>query len=318
MKKYTVKILNIPNFWLNFYVDGLISHLDIDLKIDLNTPFKVHNFKKRLFLSLSVDNKEAIVVLDTDDPSPLHYGYKDADYVFLSQKLLKPAVPYENNVMALLPHYPFRTFKLFWLCLKSGNILLNWKTLKEFLLNFKLKNFDDLIKPSKSDTGFIFYYRSLWKDEYKTNLLGASFINFFKNAGFEVKGGLFRSDEYKTGNATIDSYIVKNKLSNREYINYLRKSTYVFNSPACRDALSWRFAEYLFANKTIISTDVKVEIPADFKYYVVSDENVESFVHDLSALTEKGPLDNSLMVSEVLMPVKQIDYILKKVFHERT
>jgi hypothetical protein len=174
----------------------------------------------------------------------------------------------------------------------------------------KLKSF--FIDKIPMKKGFVFYYRSLWKKELNTNLLGAIFLESFKRIGYDVIGGLYRSDDFKTNIPIIDKYIVKKKLSNKTYLKYLAQSEFCFLSPAVRGAISWRFAEYLFLNKKIICTPFEVWYPSELNLILISgnSETMESEILEIKEIN----CDNSDFVMNYLLPDKQIDYIIDTIW----
>jgi hypothetical protein len=308
---YLVTILSIPNIWLNFYVYGFLKHPNVKLKLKPIKKYSEYNFTMRMAVSIEYKNEKRTIIIDTDDPSADHFNYIGFDFVFISQKLLKSKSIYPDNVIALNPHFPFRHNIINYLLLKKL-IFLNYPVccMRYFIQNLRLKKMNDILNIRNSEVeNLIFYYRSLWAKEYQTNLLGAVFLDFFTRQGYNVIGGLYRIDGFKTNNTTIDKFIVKSRLDNKKYLQYLSKSKYVLNTPAVRGAISWRFAEYLFVNKNIVSTEFKVELPTKFNYYLVN-EDEKTFTEELDKLQYfKGCFDNRTLVAQVLLPTKQIDYI---------
>jgi hypothetical protein len=309
-------MLSIPNIWLNFYVFGFFKHPDVNLRLKPQKKYFEYNFSNKMVVLIESIKIKRIIIIDTDDPNDNHFNYVGFDNVFLSQKLLEYKSKYPDNVFALNPHFPFRHHILNKLLIQN----FNWfKAPKEFLIyfrqNLRLKKFKSIIATRNLESeNTIFYYRSLWKKELHTNLLGALFLDYFKSIGYNVIGGLFRKGSFRTNNVVIDKYVVQKRLKNQEYLRYFAKSKFVLNTPAVRGALSWRFAEYLFANKKIISTPIKVEIPNNFKYFLIKDDSTEGFIQGLAGVNaENIALDNIELVDEVLFPQKQIDFILQKI-----
>jgi len=264
-------------------------------------------------LSAITGDLRKIFVIDTDDPCQRHFDYTEFDYVFLSQKLINPPREYPSNTIALNPHFPFKSLKLFFLICKNKNFIRYPKLVFKIVIsNLRLKRFNHVINASRLNTeNFIFYYRSLWKKEHNTNILGAVFLDTCRKIGFTVIGGLYRGDGYTMDNEMVMKYLVKKKLSNREYIRNLKRSKYVFNSPACNGALSWRFAEYLFANKTIITTKILVETPTNFNTIVVNGESIAVFTKQLTTtISQNLTIDNTEKVQKFLFPKAQGNYIL--------
>jgi hypothetical protein len=316
-KRYSVTLLSIPNIWLNFYVYGFFKHPDVNLILKPQKEYSQYNFSNKMVTLIECNKRKQIIMIDTDDPNESHLKYLGFDYVFLSQKLIELKPKYPDNVFALNPHFPFRHQILNKLLIQKFYWL---KTPKECLVyfrqNLRLKKLNSIIAIRNLESeNTVFYYRSLWKKELHTNLLGALFLDHFKNIGYNVIGGLSRKGSFRTNNKVIDKYVVQKRLNNGKYLRYFAKSKFVLNTPAVRGALSWRFAEYLFANKKIISTPIKVEIPNKFDYFLIEDDSAKGFLQGLAEINAGNlSLDNKELVNQVLFPQKQIDFILEKIF----
>lgn len=320
-------MLSIPNFWLTFYIYGFYHHPRIDFKNSIDSQFSEFDYTNRCVFRVSSSNIEKIIVIDTDDPTHRHDEYVHSfDCIFLSQKLLDKSYP-SSNYYALPPHFPIKSFiiqKMIWKQLL--NPMYTIKNLKNIKATNKLKPLDWIkgTKMHRHTDNYIFYQRSLWKKEALTNLQGYKFITYFKNKLYEVEGGLYRSDGFKTDSNEINSLIKFNRISTNKYTKKTINSLFCFNTPAIRGAISWRFAEYLALGKAIISTPFKVEIPGyileQLKIFFIS-ENLETFdqqldeilyghLHEISEVEK----NNYLVFQKHLTPLKQVDYILNITF----
>jgi len=314
---FKVTLLSIPNIWLNFYIYGFFEHPGVNLELKPQNRYYNFNFSNKVVVLVEYIGKNHTIVIDTDDPNEKHFNYVGFDYVFLSQKLKDSKLQYPDNVFALNPHFPFRHnvlnkllfYNFIWFKFPIECFRYYWQ-------NLRLKQFKSILNLRNVVTGnTIFHYRTLWKKELHTNLFGALFLHHFEQKGYQVVGGLVRrKDNFRTNNPVIDRYVVNKRLTNEKYLYYFSKSMYVLNTPAVRGALSWRFAEYLFANKKIITTPIKVEVPSRFNYFLIEDDSVGGFLQSLGQIDDyDGTFDNSDLVNKVLFPKEQIDFILQKI-----
>ena len=307
-----VTILNFPSFWMTFYLKGLKLNFKDKLVYNLEVKYSNYNFKNVIILNIEINDKSSIVAIDSEDPSPYHFDYNtsDIDFVFLNQYLLNSKDKYADKIYPLLPHTPI--FSNFYILIALSSMLKDldkMKIVKNIYGCLKMKKLESFfIDKIPVKKGFVFYYRSLWKKELNTNLLGAIFLESFTKLGYDVIGGLFRSDDFKTDVSVIDKYIIKKKLSNKKYLNYLAQSEFCFLSPAVRGAISWRFAEYLFFNKKIVCTPFEVWYPSELNLILISG-NLNTME---SEILEKKDINcnNSDFVVNCLLPNKQIDYII--------
>ena len=316
----TVTFHSIPNYWFTYYFKGFVDNKNCKVKINLKEEYKEFFFTNRTVLSFSYKGIVKSVVIDLDDPCGRHLNYWDQfDLIFLSQKLINTNYECDENYIALLPHFPIRSFEIIRFAFNKIGIQYFLKICIEVYRISKLKPLS-LFRSlnSRVNSKEIFYYRSLWKKELKINKIGAIFLDIFKTNGFSVLGGLFRRDSYVSGDDQIDKYIIKKRLSNKTYIKYLRKSLFAFNTPSVRGACSWRFAEYVALDKVIINTTFAVYVPEEIKTLNIDYESIEDFQLKLTELIvgfdikDLHNYSNKVFFQENMLPSKQIDFILNK------
>ncbi|NJY63602.1 glycosyltransferase [Salinimicrobium sp. CDJ15-81-2] len=115
-------------------------------------------------------------------------------------------------------------------------------------------------KTHKVKKNYVFFISSIWQKEKETNMYRSQFIEAcleLKKVNFE--GGFApRSDGLTFGYETI----VTKRINLEEYIESLRKSVIVFNTPAVEKCHGWKLGEYLAMGKAILSTEHINELPS--------------------------------------------------------
>ena len=119
---------------------------------------------------------------------------------------------------------------------------------------------------SIAEKGYVFSANTLWhNDEYNqlnetTNKIRANFMETCLLI-FEInfEGGFVPS---QLGNDNFKHLHLKKSLSQSTYINKVKKSVLVFNTPAVWNCHGWKLGEYLCMGKAIISTPLSNDLPA--------------------------------------------------------
>jgi glycosyltransferase involved in cell wall biosynthesis len=145
-----------------------------------------------------------------------------------------------------------------------------------------LKNYQPCYQ---SDHNYIYFISSLWKKEDRVNKKRAEFILACKNIKeIDFEGGFApRSD----GDTLGYDKLITNRLGLKDYIRKIKKSVLVFNTPAVQDCHGWKLAEYLALGKTIISTRMFNEFPANLVnrkhlYILEKNEYLESVIKEIN------------------------------------
>lgn len=332
VKIYNVTLLSIPNFWLTYYMYGLYHHPNVLFTFKKEKEFSEFDYTNRCALRITIKGMVKSIIIDTDDPTDRHDNLgNNFDCVFLSQKLITKSDNELKKIHALPPHFPIKTFVIHkMIAMHIFNPCNLIKNLKEIKAVFSLKPLSLVYgkRIIRNSNNFIFYHRSLWKKEFLTNELGYKYLTYFSRKKFNVEGGFYRSDGYKSDSEVINRLITNKKIPTSEYIAKSIESLFCFNSPAVRGAISWRFGEYLAMGKAVISTPFKVEFP-EFMQNKISlftiNDNIEEFDAQLDTITKSSMQmiataedNNYLLFQQFLTPEKQITYILQKTFENDT
>jgi len=116
-------------------------------------------------------------------------------------------------------------------------------------------------KPGQSSTDYVFSAHSLWSKEHKINEWRSMFMEVCTSIpGIEFEGG-FSKKRYKIIPG-YEEFTIDKRYSHREYIQKIKNSMVVFNTPAVQDCLGWKLGEYLALGKAIITTPITRELPA--------------------------------------------------------
>jgi len=128
---------------------------------------------------------------------------------------------------------------------------------REFIANYwrqykrlKLKEY----QPSKSSNDEVFFMNSIWREEKLTNSNRALFIEICKEfKGINFEGGFAARNN--GDNLGYDDLVYSKKIPITTYLNKIKNSMVVFNTPAVLFCHGWKLGEFLALGKAIITTD---------------------------------------------------------------
>jgi hypothetical protein len=122
-----------------------------------------------------------------------------------------------------------------------------------------------------SENQYIFFISTLWNkqnhpyDETEANNFRASFIRACKKINNIVFEGGFAPNIEK---GVYEDLFMDKRVSIDEYIEKIRRSACVFNTPAVSSCHGWKLGEYFALGKAIISTPLKNELPTPLEHGV--------------------------------------------------
>jgi glycosyltransferase involved in cell wall biosynthesis len=117
-------------------------------------------------------------------------------------------------------------------------------------------------QPGKSQRDYVFFVGSVWKREAQTNSYRATFMDICRGTpGLRFEGGFPPRDD---GYTPYEHLLMSHRVPFTQYIEKLKKSALVFNTPAVHGCLGWKLGEFLALGKAIISTDIGRMLPAPF------------------------------------------------------
>lgn len=122
-------------------------------------------------------------------------------------------------------------------------------------------------KPSATEQNYIFYLNYPWKKHTRVTDLRTEIIHVLKAMANESKivfeGGFSRR---RLGTFEgLENVSAARLYSTHDYLERVKKSTVVINTPAVHDCLGWKLGEYLALGKAIISTPISNRLmPGEF------------------------------------------------------
>ncbi|MGZ2368753.1 glycosyltransferase [Ancylomarina sp. YFZ004] len=167
--------------------------------------------------------------------------------------------------------------------LSDYKALLNRPTLNDYFPNF-------------NKDGYIYFAASLWKKEIKTNTFRANFIRACKNHhDIKFEGGF--APRVRNDVEGFDELIMKSRDKMNTYINKLKHSSVVFNTPAVTDCHGWKLAEFLCSGKVIISTPISRILPQnliDNKHIMFTSGSEQDITKKLEKIISSKKISDTL------------------------
>ncbi|MBQ0021935.1 MAG: hypothetical protein KBT29_01715 [Prevotellaceae bacterium] len=157
------------------------------------------------------------------------------------------------------------------------------------------------------DKDYVFSMNTLWYDPFTvraTNRYRYAFMMACKRYVKEFEGGFFYIGSksvrkyypnYKDYLERYKGVLWMKRISMNRYLKNIKRSAFVFNTPAVCGCHGWKLGEYLALNKAIISTPLTRVMPGDFqkdKHYicVTNEKEIEEAVLMLSKDPELAQL----------------------------
>lgn len=265
-------------FYYSFYIQGIMEvfgqqniHFSARPFPPLSSAYLAFIFKAQKELRVVVDAYDGSVVTD-------HSGLKWCD-VYGKVNLSLPLMPkeYAYKCLPIGPSFPVRVWSptnSWWVALRnyrfsmdSGRGSPGLKGSYEHFANYRrqykyrlpMKCFIPV--PSRDD--YVFFLSTLWPEEQApgTNENRALFIESCRSlAGITFEGG-FPASQARPVPVRFAKYIAP-KHSFPDYLEKIKSSAFVFNTPAVWSCHGWKLAEFLALGKAIISTPLTRELPA--------------------------------------------------------
>lgn len=174
----------------------------------------------------------------------------------------------------------FKSFNHLPVSIKTFLSGYNWQRVRPSLSDYV---------PLKSESNYIFFISTLYSEgspAHMTNQWRATYIRQCLKKQVNFEGGLLANPH----NSEIKSYkdiITKDYVQSRDYLMKIRKSSFVFNTPAVWGCLGWKLGEFLALGKAIISTPLTNEMPFPFEHgkhvhYVNSEQEIKLAIDRLT------------------------------------
>ncbi len=227
-----------------------------------------------LFLVYTAENDFKKICIDYNDSNELKnqvvYDWSDI-YGKVNTNFDKTPLDRFRKIKVLGPNFGIRILSFpesFTLSIKNY-FILHPANSKKFFLSFFKQNRKLYISEyplSQAKKNYVFSLNTLWhSDEWNklnetTNKVRADFMETcLELEDIRFEGGFVPS---MLGNNEFKHLQVQKSVSQSEYIEKLRKSVVVFNTPAVWNCHGWKLGEYLCMGKAIISTPLSNELPS--------------------------------------------------------
>jgi len=153
-----------------------------------------------------------------------------------------------------------------------------------------------IIRTQTAEDNYVYFVSTLWPNQSNTNVNRYRFIlACSQRQELNFEGGLFINKQGWGTTPIPDSIPQKlltyKYLSNKTYIENIKKSLFAFNTPAVHNCHGWKLSEFLCMGKAIISTPLVNDLPVPLEhgkniYFVNSEQDIEKAVAFL--LEHKG------------------------------
>lgn len=263
MKNTKVYIYGLCNvYYDSFYIQGL-NQIFSDIEFNVS---KFPNFVQGTFAIILTENgHETKIIIDSRDTNEIDFmafnwcdKYGKVNYNFTTlpldslHKVIAIGPSFGIKIWNMIETIYFALFNL----IKFNPKITNKR---EFVANYwrqykrlPLKSYF----PNKSTNESVFFISSIWKKEKETNDFRAIFIQAcLNNKNVDFEGGF--APRKDGNNCGFDSLLYSSKINLKQYLFNIKKSVFVFNTPAVLSCHGWKLAEFLALGKAIISTPHK-------------------------------------------------------------
>ncbi|WP_347052888.1 hypothetical protein [Flavobacterium olei] len=279
-------------FYDGYYIRG-INEVFKNYTFDIS---KFPKFKQGTFaVIIENENGSTKLIIDSLDSNLINSEWLNWSDVYGKVNYNADNIPLNDSqkIIPVGPSFGIKIWNLITTCFfASFNIIKFKKSItnqREFLANYwrQYKRFRlEKYKFEESSNHYVFFMNSIWKEEKKTNYYRALFINVCRaNKEINFEGGF--AARSNGDNLGFDSLIYSGKIPLNTYLQKIKKSAFVFNTPAVLSCHGWKLGEFLALGKAIISTDHINRLPSDLingehLLYANNEDDVKNAVQLLS------------------------------------
>jgi hypothetical protein len=201
-----------------------------------------------------------------------------------------------------------------------------------YLSLLKRQKLQDYITENKSQKeNYVFFVSTWWSGQTNTNAYRSYYLlSCARHPDIDFEGGFFYNKKHMPHTLTdlqknhIPSQLIYDQhLSNKDYTEKIKKSAFVFNTPAVHHCHGWKLGEFLSMGKAIISTPLSNELPAPLTHgkEIFIAQNKEEIEAAIDLLLHDQHLRHSLeknakeYFDAFASPARVIDTILRRAFH---
>lgn len=303
----------------SYYIQGLYSVFGRQ---------RVH-YSSRYFKSFKHSNHFfAFVVIDKDEEKKVVVDFTDSKLI--DDKALGWCDVYgkinlafnsvsSDKIVAIGPSFGIKIYNLFetlWYCglnlIKAYNRIPNKrKFMSDYKAQFKRPKLESY-SPEPSHERDVFFMASIWKQEQATNRYRANFIKSCRSYPLiDFEGGF--APRRHNDVSGFEALTTDSRVDMSVYLERIKQSAVVFNTPAVKDCHGWKLAEYLCLGKAIISTPLLRVMPKpliDGVHFLITDGSVSGIENALNTLFGSKALRRSLEASS-------LEYFNKELAPER-
>lgn len=156
-------------------------------------------------------------------------------------------------------------------------------------------SYDEYLNPlTIGENNYVFFQSTLWtnnkdnNNDAEVNMRRANFIRAIKKQNnIHFEGGLLANKSSSKG--IFDDVVTHRHVPMNEWIEKIKKSTIVFNTPAFWNCHGWKLGEYLALGKCIISTKLFNDLPSPLihgEHIHFVDDTIESMEFAIKYIVE--------------------------------
>lgn len=273
-------------YYDSYYIYGI---KEIFSKIEFNIS-KFPNFNQGTFAFIIIEGEqEKKIIIDSKDSNridkeALNWCDKYGKINYHEETIA--SFESSSKIVAIGPSFGIKIWDIFETTWYGISNLLKYKSKitnkREFIANYWRQYKRVLLEnycPNKSMDDEVFFISSIWAKEHATNNFRASFISECKkNKNLKFVGGFApRKDGNNYG---FDSLLFFKRIPLTSYLMKIKKSAFVFNTPAVLSCHGWKLAEFLALGKVIITSTHKNIMPEVLEddihvVYVESSQDIE-------------------------------------------
>lgn len=196
-----------------------------------------------------------------------------------------------------------------------------------------IKNYLSLLGRQRLDTytcgkeaegrhkNYVFFVSTFWPDCEGTNYYRNNYIlTCSQKKEIDFEGGFFLYKNTYAPKDIPEHLFFRKFVPSGVYMDNIKKSLFVFNTPAVHNCHGWKLAEFLSMGKAIISTPLSNDLPHPLHHnkelFIVNNvEELESAIDILSGdkeLREKLEKNARAYFDKYVSPPKVMEYILAK------
>lgn len=270
-------------------------------------------YKSRYFRSFKHDNHFfAFIVTDDKRTQKVVIDFTDSSIINEAALLwtdvygkinYDPIVNDSDKIITIGPSFGVQIYNLFdtliYAILNLSRAFKRIPNKRKFLSDYKAqymrpKYSDYFVKPST--TNYLFFMASLWKQEPEANRFRANYIRSCReNSTVNFEGGF--APRTKNDISGFEDLTAKGRVTMAYYLEKIKNSALVFNTPAVKSCHGWKLAEYLCLGKAILTTPLSRELPKllqEGKDVIFTDGSIDDITTKVNTIITDSELRQTL------------------------